>query len=79
MNIKLSENEIQVVITALRDWMDDRDSNQRLDDRTWLHRQDAAADLVHRLESERDRPEEPKRKCPAPRGEAMCGNDPVEW
>ena len=72
-NIKLSQSEIQVIVTALRDWM------ERGDDRTWLHRQDAAADLVRKLEAERDRPEKPERTRHENRGEAMCGNDPVEW
>ncbi len=78
MNINLSENEIRVVLAALRDWMDAPNRTQRLDDRTWLHRQDAAADLVHKLETERDRPEEPAKQREA-RPEALCPNDPVNW
>ena len=77
MNINLSEKEIRVVLTALRDWMDPGDRVHRLDDRTWLHRQDAAADLIFKLESERDRPEPAKSRKSRP--VALCGNDPVEW
>ena len=85
MNINLSENEIQVIITALRDWMqsgpairgDNPGLQALLDDRTWLHRQDAAADLVHKLESERESPEPAQSRKSRP--VALCGNDPVEW
>ena len=76
-NIKLSLSEIQVIVTALRDWMDPGDRVHRLDDRTWLHRQDAATDLIFKLESERDRPEPAQSRKARP--VALCGNDPVEW
>jgi hypothetical protein len=76
-NIKLSQSEIQVIVTALDAWMNRGD--QHMSDRTWLHRQDAAADLVHKLEGERDQSEQPKPERCDSRGEALCGNDPVEW
>ncbi len=78
MSINLSKKEIRVILTALRDWMDPGDRVHRLDNREWLHRQDAAADLIFKLEAEQDRPEQPAKQRKS-RPVALCGNDPVEW
>jgi hypothetical protein len=79
MNINLSETEIEILLAVLGEYLDERG----IDDRSWLHRQDRAADLDSKLrktlKTERDSPEKPERTRHENRGEAMCSNDPVEW
>ena len=79
MNINLSEAEIETRLAVLGEYLDE----QGIDDRSWLRRQDRAADLDSKLrktlKAERDDAEKPERSRHQSRGEAMCSNDPVEW
>ena len=79
MNINLSEAEIETLLAVLGEYL----AEQGIDDRSWLHRQDRAADLDSKLrktlKAERAGEEKPERSRHQSRGEAMCGNDPVEW
>lgn len=74
MTINLSPEQIQTVIFALHEWME---QPSEWEGEEWLRRQDAGADLVLMLESERDRPEPAKARTNPP--VVLCINDPVEW
>ncbi len=82
MNINLSPEQIQTVIFALREWME-QPSEWEGDE--WLRRQDAGADIVHKLETAPQTSEAKAERLmrgtadPCCEPEALCANDPVNW